>query len=102
SIVSALTHLSALSELPLLRASERSLGLIVVGSGQPYSSREIAKGLGVPVIAEIADDPRAARHLSDGTRRSRRFDSSRLVRSLHSTSSQLAARFETTAELINR
>lgn len=100
SIVSARVHLLALREHPRLQASQRSLGLILVGSGQPYSAREIGKSLGVPVVAEIADDPGTARHLSDGEPRSRKFDSAKLARSLHTTAAQLAARFETTAELV--
>ena len=70
SIVSARVHLLALREHPRLQASARSLGLILVGGGQPYSAREIGKSLGVPVIAEIADDEDTARHLSDGAPRS--------------------------------
>lgn len=100
SIVSARAHLLALREHPRLRASERSLALIVVGAGQPYGTREIAKALGVPVIAEVAHDPRSAGHLSDGAPRSRTFDASRLTRSLHAMSALLAARFSTTADLV--
>jgi len=99
SIVSARVHLLALREHPRLQASARSLGLILVGGGQPYSAREIGKSLGVPVIAEIADDPDTARHLSDGAPRGRRFDTSKLARSLHTTAAQLGARFERSAEL---
>lgn len=100
SIVSARVHLLALRELPRLQASQRSLGLILVGAGQPYTAREIGKSLGVPVIAEIADDPATARHLSDGDPRHRKFDSSKLARSLHTTAGQLASRFEATTELV--
>jgi hypothetical protein len=100
SIVSARVHLLALREHPRLQASARSLGLILVGAGQPYSAREIGKSLGVPVIAEIADDVDTARHLSDGAPRARKFDSSRLARSLHTTAAQLSTRFERSAELV--
>ena len=100
SIVSARVHLLALREHPRLQASARSLGLILVGGGQPYSAREIGKSLGVPVIAELADDEASARHLSDGAPRSRRFDTSQLARSLHTTAAQLGARFERSAELV--
>ena len=41
-----------------------------------------------------------AQHLSDGAPRARRFDSSPLARSLHTTAAQLAARFESSAELV--
>lgn len=100
SIVAARVHLLTLREHPRLQATQRSLGLILVGGGQPYSAREIGKSLGVPVIAEIADDASAARHLSDGDPRPRKFDSSKLARSLHTTAGQLARRFESTAELV--
>ncbi len=100
SIVSARVHLLALREHPRLQASARSLGLALVGGGQPYSAREIGKSLGFPVIAELADDPATARHLSDGAPRSRKFDASALARSLHTTASQLAARFERSTELV--
>lgn len=100
SIVSARVHLLALREHARLQASQRSLGLVLVGPGQPYSAREIGKSLGVPVIAEIPDDRATAQHLSDGAPRARRFDSSKLVRSLHTTAAQLAGRVETTAELV--
>ena len=100
SIVSARVQLLALREHPRLQASRRSLGLILVGPDQPYSAREIGKSLGVPVIAEIPDDRATAQHLSDGTPRARRFDSSRLARALHTTAAQLAGRFESSAELV--
>jgi hypothetical protein len=100
SIVSARTHLLALREHPRLEAARRSLGLILVGAGRPYSAREIGKSLGVPVIAEIADDVATARHLSDGEPRARKFDSSRLSRSLHTTATHLASTFQSTAELV--
>lgn len=100
SIVSARVHLLALREHPQLQASARSLGLILVGGGKPYSAREIAKSLGVPVIADIADDPVNAKHLSDGEPRPRRFDNSRLARTLHTTATQMASRFEAAADLV--
>lgn len=100
SIVSARVHLLALREHPRLQASQRNLSLILVGAGQPYSAREIGKSLGVPVFAEIADDAATARHLSDGQPRGRKFDNSKLARSLHTTAAQLASRFEVSAELV--
>lgn len=100
SIVSARVHLLAMREHPRLQASQRSLGLVLVGPGRPYSGREIAKSLGVPVIAEIDDDVATARHLSDGAARSRKFDNSKLARSLHTTAGQLANRFEASAAMV--
>ena len=43
-------------------------------------------------MADVADDPRPAAHLSDGRTRPRRFDSSPLVRSLRSAATDLASR----------
>jgi len=100
SIVSARVHLTALREHPRLQADQRGLGLVLVGPGQPYSAREISKSLGVPVIAAIPDDRPTAMHLSDGAPRARKFESSKLARSLHTTAAQVAARFETVAELV--
>jgi hypothetical protein len=100
SVVSARVHLLALREHPRLQASQRSLGLILVGAGRPYGAREIGKSLGIPVIAEIADDAVTARHLSDGAPRQRKFDSSRLARSLHTTAGHLSGRFERSTELV--
>ncbi len=64
--------------------------VVLVGPGQPYGRREIATALGLPVLGEVGDDPRAAAVLSDGERRSRQFDRSDLVRSLHHLAEQLA------------
>ena len=100
SVVSARVHLLALREHPRLQAHQRSLGLIVVGAGQPYSAREIGKSLGAPVIAEIAHDPAMAKHLSDGEPQPRKFDSSRLVRSLHAAAGELAARVDRVDQLV--
>lgn len=100
SIVSARVQLLTLREHPRLQASQRSFGLALVGPGQPYSAREISKSLGAPVITEIPDDHPTAQHLSDGAPRARKFDSSKLARSLHTTAALLASRFATNAELV--
>lgn len=100
SVVSARVHLLALREHPRLQAHQRSLGLIVVGTGQPYTAREIAKSLGAPVVAEIVHEPAMAKHLSDGEPQSRKFDNSRLVRSLHAAAGQLATRVDRADQLV--
>lgn len=100
SVVSARVHLLALREHPRLQAHQRSFGLILVGGGQPYSAREIGKSLGAPVVAEIAHDPVMAKHLSDGESQSRKFDGSRLVRSLHAAAGQLATRVDRADQLV--
>ena len=57
------------------------LGLLLVGDGRPYTAREIAKAVGVPVVASIAWDPAAADVLSVGAERPRRWEQSALLRS---------------------
>lgn len=48
------------------RLATASLGLVLVGSGQPYSASEIQSEFGLPVMAEVVADARAASVLSDG------------------------------------
>ena len=59
-----------------------SLGLLLVGQGEPYSARDVQKVLQIPVVVSLAWDPAAADVFAKGTKAPRRFDSSRLVRSL--------------------
>jgi hypothetical protein len=62
---------------------------ILVGAGQPYGSDEVDKVLGVPVIADLADEPSAAVVFSRGSRPDRKFESGPLVRSLQATIASL-------------
>jgi hypothetical protein len=50
----------------LARQTTASVGLVLVGSGRPYSAGEIQGEFGLPVLAEVTDDARAASVLSDG------------------------------------
>lgn len=59
-----------------------SLGLLMVGQGEPYGPREVRKVLQVPVTATVAWDEPAARVFAKGGPAPRRFDSCALVRSL--------------------
>jgi hypothetical protein len=59
-----------------------SLGLLMVGEGDPYTAREVRKVLQIPVIASLAWDPAAARVFGRGATAPRKFDTSPLVRSL--------------------
>lgn len=77
---SGLRHLAALSMRAeqveaLSRTTTGTLGLVVVGAGSPYGSREISSQFHLPVIAEVAGDPRAAAVLSDGTNGARWYRS---------------------------
>ena len=56
------------------------LGLLLVGEGRPYTSREIASACGVPVVACLAWDPASAEVLAAGALPGRRFATSPLVR----------------------
>ena len=58
------------------------LGLLLVGEGRPYTAREIAASLGVPVVACLSWDPASAEVLAAGAAPGRRFASSALVRSV--------------------
>ena len=59
-----------------------SLGLLLVGEGKPYSARDVAKVLQIPVTASLAWDPDVAEVFAKGAKAPRKFDSSPLVRSL--------------------
>lgn len=59
-----------------------NLGLLLVGEGRPYAAAEVAKVMGLPVVADIAWDPPAANVFSHGANPPRRFDSGPFVRSL--------------------
>jgi hypothetical protein len=100
SVMSARVHIPTLLDQGHYGASEQSLGLIMVGSGEPYSSSEISKALGVPVLTTVANDPEPARHLSDGRARPRNFETSSLARSLHSSATSLAAHLQRSTDRI--
>ncbi|WP_256791990.1 hypothetical protein [Terrabacter sp. Ter38] len=59
-----------------------SLGLLMVGEGDPYSAREVRKVLQTPVIASLAWDPAVAQVFGRGAKAPRKFDTSPLVRGL--------------------
>ncbi|QGN34566.1 hypothetical protein [Microlunatus sp. Gsoil 973] len=90
SLVSARTYAGVLREQARMAGREVGLGVIVVGEGKPYGSREIGRLLQMPVVSVLADDPTTAGAFSDGAPRSRRFDRSPLVRSLHRSVGELS------------
>jgi hypothetical protein len=98
------THLPAVAGArawaEVIRREEpwRNPGLLLVGPGQPYTARNIAKVLGLPVIATVADDPATAAVYHRGEqppryqrwlRPRRRFETSALVRSLHAAATAI-------------
>jgi hypothetical protein len=68
-----------------------SLGVLLVGHGDPYTAREIAKVLALPVTASLAWDPGAARVFAKGAKAPHKFDSAPLVRSLRAARSAIEA-----------
>lgn len=58
-------------------------GTLVVGDGQPYSSREVARALNSPVIATLPEDPESAAVFSRGAQPPKRFETGALARGLH-------------------
>lgn len=70
-------------------AGPDGLGLLLVGEGRPYRAAEVAKALGLPVVAVISYDEPNAQVLSHGTPRHRRFDGSPLVRSARSAADEI-------------
>lgn len=66
------------SDLEVLTPSR----LLVVGPGRPYSAKDIAKQVGLPLLESVAWDPVNAEHLSVGKPATKRFASSSLMRSL--------------------
>lgn len=68
-----------------------SLGVLMVGEGDPYRAREVRSVLRIPVAASLAWDPAAARVFSRGAKPPKRFDSSPLVRSLRAAQERLEA-----------
>ena len=54
------------SELDALGQGSDALRAVIVGPGRPYSTREIGSALGLPVLGDVAWDPRSAATLSHG------------------------------------
>ena len=66
-----------------------SLGVLLVGDGEPYGAREVSKVLQIPVTASLALDEDAAAVFSRGANPPRRFDSSPLLRELRAAASAI-------------
>lgn len=74
-----------------------SLGVAVVGAGQPYGVREVERLTALPVRFKVDWDPATAEVYSLGSKPTRRFEDARLNRSLRAAVSQLRTT-ETTQE----
>ena len=69
-----------------------ALGLLVVGEGRPYSTREVSAVLSLPVTAALAWDEPAAAVFARGESPPRRFQGSALLRSLRSAATAIQGR----------
>lgn len=66
SLSAARSWAATLTERFARAGGQASLGVLLVGAGEPFSAREVAKVLQIPVIATLALDPPAAAVLSAG------------------------------------
>lgn len=57
-------------------------GLLLIGEGQPYRAQEVTKVLGLPVVADLPDDPDSAAVFHRGVAPPRRFQTAPFVRAL--------------------
>jgi hypothetical protein len=64
------------------RGTPTSVQALLVGEGRPYSGRDVAKVLGLPVAAALAWQAAEAAVFSHGATPPRRFDTRALPRSL--------------------
>lgn len=69
----------------------RHPGLLLVGEGQPYRYTEVAKVLGMPVVADLPDDPEAAAVYHRGAPPPRHFETGPYVRSLRAATQSIQA-----------
>jgi hypothetical protein len=90
AVTAARVHRVTLLEQASSTIAEERPGVVVVGPGRPYGAAEIGRALEAPVIATVAEDAAAARHLSDGAPRVRRFDTSAFARSLAEATNALS------------
>lgn len=102
SVMSARVHSGAVTGQDRHGPVQGSTGLILIAEGEPYSSNEIEKALGIPVLASVPNDPISALHLSDGRPRGRKFPSSPLARSLQTTAASLSAQLQRSLAQVRR
>lgn len=66
-------------------------GLLLIGAGQPYKASDIAGVLGLPVMAELPDDPTGAAVYHRGAAPAKRFETSGYVRAVAAAATTLVA-----------
>jgi hypothetical protein len=69
----------------------RHPGLVLVGEGRPYRDAEVAKVLGIPVMADLPDDPEAAAVYHRGAAPARHLETGPYVRSLQAAAQSIRA-----------
>ena len=69
----------------------RHPGLLLVGEGQPYRASEVAKVLGMPVVADLPDDPAAAAVYHRGAAPPKHFETGPYVRGLQAAVQSIQA-----------
>lgn len=82
AIAGARSWAKAIRDQLVAAGTEENLGLLVVGPGRPYSSREIRGVLGLPVVAELPWEPEHAAVLSAGAPAKKKFETGRLQRAI--------------------
>ncbi len=60
----------------------RHPGLLLIGAGQPYRASEVSAALGMPVVADLPDEPAAAAVYHRGGTPPKQFESGSYVRAL--------------------
>ncbi|WP_224766079.1 P-loop NTPase family protein [Nocardioides campestrisoli] len=66
-------------------------GLLLVGEGQPYRATEVSKALGLPVVADLPDEPAAAAVYHRGSAPPRHFETGPYIRALKATGQSVQA-----------
>lgn len=69
----------------------RHPGLLLIGEGQPYRDTEVSKVLGMPVVADLPDDPAAAAVYHRGAHPPRHFETGPYVRGLRAAAQSVQA-----------
>jgi len=72
-------------------ADWRHPGLLLIGEGQPYRGAEVSKVLGLPVVAEVTDEPAAAPVYNPGANPPRHFETGTYLRGLQAAAQSLQA-----------
>jgi hypothetical protein len=69
----------------------RHPGLLLIGEGQPYRGGEVSKVLGMPVVADLPDNPEAAAVYHRGANPPRHFERGPYIRGLQAAAQSVQA-----------